>query len=124
MQYWRSATPTGTGIIFMDTANVEKPQLTILQPNAIGDQLIPYTLAQQFDFSDYDWSECAMSTYGEFIVFSGKTQGADSNDRVFLYNFRRKTVDILSYSAQTLVSNEGILYIGDTTTENVYEILT
>ncbi len=122
--YWRSSTPTGTGIVFMDTANVEKPQLTILRPNAIGDQLEPYTLAQQFDFSGYDWSECSMSTYGEFIVFSGKTQDADSNDRLFLYNYRRKTIDILSYPAQTLVQNEGRLYVWDTTTENVYEILT
>ena len=35
MQYWRSSVTTGKGIIFMDTANKEKPQLTILTPNAI-----------------------------------------------------------------------------------------
>jgi len=60
MQYWRSSVTTGQGIVFMDTANREKPQLTILTPNQIGDNLTPAILATQFDFSAYEWDMCAM----------------------------------------------------------------
>jgi hypothetical protein len=123
MQYWRSSVTTGKGIIFMDTANREKPQLTILTPNAIGDNLEPVVLAKQFDFSNYEWDMCAMNTFGEFIVFSGRTPSNSTNDTLFFYNFRRGTIDILPYFAKTILEIEGRLYIGDTTTENVYEIL-
>lgn len=121
---WRAVVATKKGIIFMDTSNLDKPQLTILQPNLQGDNLEPVVLANQFDFSEYTWDECAMDTFGEFIVFSGKSSGATVNDKLFMYNVRRDTVDILPYQAQTITSNAGRLYIGDTITENIYEILT
>lgn len=124
MPYWRASVTTGKGIIFMDTANKEKPQLTILTPNAIGDNLEPVVLAKQFDFSAYEWDMCAMETFWEFILFSGRTTDNSTNNRLFLYNFRRGTVDILPYFAKTLLQIEGRMYIGDTTTENVYEIFT
>lgn len=124
MQYWRSSVTTGNGIIFMDTANREQPRLTILTPNAIGDNLEPVILAKQFDFSPYTWDMCAMETFGEFILFSGRTSDVSTNNRLFMYNFRLWTIDILPYLAKTLVEIEGRMYIGDTTTENVYEIFT
>lgn len=123
LPYWRSVVGTKKGIVFMDTSNLDKPQLTILQPNLQGDNLEPVTLANHFDFSDYVWDACAMDTFGEFIVFSGRTSASSINNKLFLYNLRRDTVDILPYQAKTITSNLGRLYIGDTITENVYEIL-
>lgn len=120
---WKAAVSTNKGIIFIDTANVEKPQLTILQKNITGDNIEPVTLANQFDFSNYIWDDAPMSTFGEFIVFSGKSQTSSVNNKMFLYNTRRDTVDILPYGATTITSSEGRLYIGDTVTDNVYEIL-
>lgn len=121
--YWRASVSTGKGIIFMNTANLDKPQLTILQKNINGDNLEPVTLANHFDFSNYTWDMCYMETYGEYVVFSGRTSDSDVNNRLFLYNVRRDTVDILPYGAKTIVSNNGLLYIGDTVTGNIYQIL-
>ena len=120
--YWRSTVITWNGIIFMSTANQIKPALTILTPNAIGDNLEPITLAQQFDFSLYTWDECAMTTFGEYIVFSGKSFNSSTNDTLFLYNYRRKTLDVVPYSAKTMQDINGELFIWDTTTDNVYQI--
>lgn len=61
--YWRATVTTGQGIVFMNTANLDKPQLTILTPNQLGDSLVPVTLAEQFDFSQYTWTACAMTTF-------------------------------------------------------------
>ncbi len=47
----------------MDTANREQPRLTILTPNAQGDNLEDVILAEQFDFSAYEWDMCAMETF-------------------------------------------------------------
>lgn len=121
--YWRGAVSTNKGIIFMDTANVDKPQLTILQKNITGDNLEPAVLASQFDFSNYIWDACAMDTFGEFIVFSGRTSDSTINNKLFLYNVRRFTVDVLPYGAKTITNNAGLLYIGDVFTENIYNIL-
>jgi len=107
----------------MDTANPDKPQLTILKRNITGDNLEPVVLASQFDFSPYVWDNCAIGTFGEFIVIAGKTYNADYNDRLFLYNVRTKTVDILAYPVKTIAQNGGVLYIGDSITDNIYEIL-
>ena len=90
----------------MDTANKETPQLTILTPNAVGDNLEPVILAKQFDFSAYEWDMCAMETFGEFIIFSGRTPDNSTNNKLFLYNFRRGTIDILPYFAKTLLQIE------------------
>jgi len=122
LPFWRALVSTSKGIIFMDTSNLEKPQLTILQPNLQGDNLEPVTLANHFDFSDYTWDACSMETFGEFVVFSGRTINSATNDKLFLYNVRRNTIDILPYRAKTIVQNTGHLYIGDTQSDNVYEI--
>jgi hypothetical protein len=123
MPNWQACVNTKDGIVFMDTANSWSPKLTILTPNALSDSLNPIALAEQFDFSKYSWDKCAMETYNEFIVFSWKKSWSDKNDRLFLYNFRNKTVDVLWYQADTIKQSEGMLYIWDATTENVYEVL-
>jgi hypothetical protein len=123
LPYWRAVLVTSKGIMFMDTSNYEKPQLTILQPNITGDNLEPVTLATQFDFSNYVWDNCAMGTYGEFVVFSGKTPTSTYNNKLFMYNVRRNTVDILPYTVKTISSDAGTFYIGDSISSNIYELL-
>lgn len=123
MPYWRASVTTGKGIIFMDNANPDKPQLTILQKNINGDNLEPVTLANHFNFANYLWEMCEMESFGEFVVFSGRTEASTTNNKLFFYNVRRDTIDILPYGAKTITTNAGLLYIGDTTTDNSYEIL-
>lgn len=124
IEYWRSTVTTGQGIIFMDTADKENPRLTILTPNQLGDTLVPVDLAPQFDFWEYEWDMCAMGTYWEYIVFSGRTPTSSTNNRLFLYDYQNKSVDVLPYFAKTILDIEGDLFIGDTTTDNVYQIFT
>ena len=114
---------TSKGIIFIDNANEDKPQLTILQQNITGDKLEPVTLAKHFNLANYTWDNTSLSTFGEFVVFSGKSNSA-INNRMFMYNVRRDTVDILPYGATTINSSEGKLYVGDTLAGNIYEVLT
>lgn len=123
LPYWRAVVVTSKGIVFMDTANVAKPQLTILQPNLTGDNLEPVVLASQFDFSKYVWDACPLGTYGEFIVFSGRVSSSTINNKLFLYNVRRNTIDILPYGAKTITNDLGLLYIGDVLTDNIYNVL-
>lgn len=72
MPNWRATVSTGQGIFFLNTATSET-KLTILTPNTLGDNLYPKVLAEQFNFSQYTWDNCCMGTYGEYIIFSGKS---------------------------------------------------
>jgi hypothetical protein len=65
-----------------------------------------------------------MKTFGEYIVFSGRTPNSQINNRLFVYNVRKDTVDILPYGAKTITTNQARLYIGSPQDDNVYEILT
>ena len=123
LAYWRSSISTSKGVVFMDTGNPEKPQLTILQQNTYGDNIEPATLANHFNFADYEWDAAPMGTFGEYIVLSARTPDSSINNKMFLYNLRRDTVDILPYGARTIVSSAGLLYIGDSYSDNSYEIL-
>lgn len=123
LNYWRASVSTGKGIVFMDTSNLDKPRLTILQKNITGDNLEPITLCNHVDFSTYTWDACVMDTFGEYIVFSGRTADSSINNKLFLYNIRRDTLDILPYGAKTISTNEGLLYIGDILSDNIYQIL-
>jgi len=47
----RGAISTGKGIVFMNTANPEKPEMTILQKNITGDNIEPVVLFPHFKFA-------------------------------------------------------------------------
>lgn len=121
--YFGSSTPTSLGIVFLDTSNPEYPKLTRMTQNRTGDQLIPTELAPHFDFSKYDWSECQMDTFGEDIIFTGK-ENSENNNRLFRYNSRLKSIDVYAYEAQNFAKDNGLLYVGDSISNNVYQIFT
>ena len=121
MPYFRASVSTGQGIVFMDTADPESPKLRILQRNLTGDGVIPDELAPQFNFSEYNWDECAMDSVGEYIVFSGKTLDSNDNNRLFLYSLRWKSIDVLPFNADTFAKHAGLFYLGDSISDNVYQ---
>lgn len=120
MKYWRSSISTGQGIVFMNTANPEKPELTIIKRNPLGDDLIPDNLVPHFKFSDYTWDECALQTYGERIYITGKTGEVAYNDRLLEFNPSQSSIDVLKYSVNTFVEIAGLLYVGHSVTDNVF----
>lgn len=118
----RASVSTGKGIMFINTANLEKPELTIIRKNVTGDALEAANLIPQFDLSAYEWDDAAMTTFGEVVVFSGRRLGKDTNDRVFEYNPNQESVDVHSYRARTFAQALGLLYAGDSLSKNVYNI--
>lgn len=124
MPYFRASVSTGRGIVFMDTSDPEYPKLTILERNLTGTGVIPNELAASFDFSTYLWDKCAMEAIGEYIIFSGKTTDSANNNRLFIYSLRWKSIDVLSFNADTFAKDSGYIYIGDSISDNVYQLFT
>lgn len=120
----RSAISTGSGIVFMNTANPDRPQLTRLERNPLGDNIEPNNLFGHFKFSDYEYDDCAIDTHERYIVVACKTQGAAANDTILLCDASAKTVDVTGFNARVFTKDAGILYIGSSITQSTYSLYT
>lgn len=120
----RAGVSMSKGIVFMNTANSEKPELTLLQRNPIGGEVEPLVLFPQFKFSNYNYDDCTIETYERYILVMCRSATAPTvyNDTILLCNLGDGTVDITNYSARVAISDGGDLYIGSSITESTYQL--
>jgi len=118
---FRASVSTNRGIVFINTANPTSPKLTVLQRNVTSLAVEPVELFPQFDFSEYDYTDCSFSSYDDWVLIFCKTEGATNNDRILLCDTAKKTVDIVAYSGKMAVQANNRLYVADSITQTVYE---
>lgn len=124
----RAAVATRKGIVFLNTANPEKPQLMILSKSTTGDNILPDQIISHFSFEDYKYDDVVLDTYAQFVVIAAMTQDSTVNNRIFLCDLTNGTngsgsVDIINYNAKCFARDRGILYAGDVYTFSTYKIL-
>ena len=122
LQSFRGAVSTGGGIIFINTANQEKPEMTILKKNLTGDAVIPEILFPQFKFANYLYDDCTIDTYERYILVACKTLEATNNDTILLCDLTNKTVDITSFAGRTFARSAGNLFMGSSVVQSVYQL--
>lgn len=119
----RSAIGTGQGIIFMNTANLSKPQINLLTANVLGDNFDVKPLFPHFAFEKFTHDDVMVDTWDDFILVGCK-QDSVENNRLILCNPKTKTVDISPYGIRTATKVSGILYGGDPVTKTTWELFT
>jgi hypothetical protein len=117
-----AAVSTGKGVVFMNTANPEKPELTILVKDPVGGDTEPAVLFPHFRFADYVYTDCKMATYERYVLVACRTSDASANDTILLCDLANGTVDVTRYNARTFASDAGYLYIGSSITDTVYQL--
>jgi hypothetical protein len=122
MPFLRAGASTGKGIVFMNTANIEKPELTILQRNPVGGDIEPLILFPHFKFANYLYDDCNIDTYERYVLIFCKTLTASANDTVLLCDLAAGTVDIAAYNGRTSATSAGFLYIGSSITQTIYQL--
>lgn len=120
--YWQCAVATGKGIVFMNTANPDKPELTRLEKNPLGDNIEPNVLLPQFKWENYAYDEGIMETLGRYLLIVCKELGSLSNDRLLLCDLSANTVDITSFGMKSIGKDGATLYGGSPYTQSVYQI--
>lgn len=116
------ALSTSLGIIFMNTANPGKPEMTILVKNLVDGTLEPKVLFPQFKFANYLYDDCRFFAYDRYIIVACKTLTATNNDTLLLCNVSENTVNITGYSARTFASDGTLLYMGSSVVQSVYNL--
>lgn len=117
----RAAIGTGSGIVFINTANPDKPVLTILERNPVGDNIIPRELTDHYDYSDYTYDTAAIETYNRYITLAC-AEDSTINNRILVVDLKSNTVDKSTYPAQCFAKTDGVLYAGDPASNSVYKI--
>lgn len=118
-----ASTPTSSGIVFLNTFNADRPEVHILERNPLGDNFNTRNLTPQFDYSHYTFDECVMDSFGDYVMITAKSKGATSNNRILMINLKFNSVDVLVYHADSFAKDDGNLYIGDSLSNNVYQVL-
>lgn len=119
---YRGSLSTSQGIIFINTNNPEKPEMTILVPNLAGDSLVPKVLFPQFRFANYLYDDCTVESFERYIIVACRTPDSTVNDRILLCDLTAGTVNITNYHARTLPSCDGLLYMGSSIVQSVYQL--
>jgi hypothetical protein len=122
VESYRGALSTGAGIIFVNTNNPDKPEMTILTPNLAGDSLVPKVLFEEFKFANYKYDDCTFETYERYILVFCKTLNAINNDILLLCDVTAGTVNITKYAGRTAASSNGLLYIGSSIVQSIYQL--
>lgn len=120
MTSFRAAVSTSKGVVFMNTANPSRPELTILRKNEIGTDVEPYPLFPHFKFENYNYDDCAIDTYDRFIVIACRTSDSDVNDTILLADTVSETIEETKYSARCFARDTDDLFGGSAQSESVY----
>lgn len=68
--YWRSAWPTGEGIIYLDIFNNVNPRINVLELTAattnVNPAIEPNPISLALDLSQYDFSGCVIFEFGDY----------------------------------------------------------
>jgi len=120
--FFRASVSTKKGIVFMNTANPDSPELTILQRDIYSGNVEPLILFPHFDFSNYGYDDACIDTFGQYVVIACQSSDSDFNDTVLLCDIAMGTVDIGYYPARIFAKDAGNLYTASPITESVYNI--
>jgi len=119
----RSAIGTGSGILFMNTANPSKPQLHILKRNPLGDNFDVTPLFPHFKWENYVYTDVMVDSWDQYILVACQYDSAENN-RLMLCDVANNTVDTTYYGIRTATKANGMLYGGDSVSQTTYELFT
>ena len=120
--FWKSQVETDEGIYFIDDSTEYEAKLRILRVGQNNDTVIPISATESFDIGNYDFSECSMVTWGDYVAFTGKDTGETYNNKLFLFHRVYRSVDIVDWFLQDLVVYNGALIGGESISDNVYTL--
>lgn len=121
LPFFRASISTNKGIMFINTVNPTKPEMTILRRNTVSGDVEPIKLFPHFRFADFAYDACSFGTFDRWIIVHCRTADSTTNNRMLMCNMDAKTVDIVAYSGKMSLQDGERLYVADSITYSVYE---
>lgn len=122
LPFFRASASTNRGIIFVNTNNPTKPQLTLLEQSTVTLTVVPKVLFKHFKFENYVYDAASLDTYDRWIVIHCRTPLSSTNDTTLMCNIEAKTVDIVAYSGKMGIQDGDNYYVADSVSYSVYNV--
>ena len=120
---WRAAVATGNGVYFIDDSDEENPKFRLATIDPGGStQIIPISISENITLEDYRFASAASIEFGDLIIFTCRHKNYTYNNRMFVYNKKYKSFDLLDYFVSCFAIYNGSLYGGDSISNNVYQL--
>lgn len=119
---FRAAIDTGNGIYYVDDIDQNEPVIRLMTLDVNLNQVVPVTISQNLDLSDYRFDTAAVIEWGDYVLFACRTSDSTINNRVIMYNKLWKAFDIRDYFISCFTIYNGTLVVGDSISNNVYEL--
>lgn len=119
---WRAAVATGDGIYFIDDLDQTDPKFRLLTLNNISTQVIPIAVSDALNLRDYRFDKGVAEENGDLIIFECRYKDSSNNDTTFVFDKRYKSFDRLDYAFSCAAKYNGALVVGDSLSDNVYEL--
>ena len=119
----RAAVATGDGIYFVDDSDEDNKRLRLLEYDKAGSKVIPVSISDQVNLSNYIFDDSAAVEFGDFIIWACKS-GSDIsyNDTLILYNKKWKLLDKADGFYRCFEIHNDKLYGGSSINDNVYQL--
>ncbi len=126
---WRASIGTTRGIYYVDD-DLSDPQFKIGRFNGTNNFVFEsiskaWKLGDTMsgiDLRDYRFDKCAVIEYGDLVLFAARHTESAINNCIFVLNQKQHSVDKVDIRASCFAIYNGLLYAGDSGTENVYQI--
>jgi len=122
MPNWRAGVATGNGIYFIDTSNPKEIRFKKIRVSVQNNRIEPEITSFKLDLSGYNFDDGVVEEWGDFILFSGRTNGSSLNNRTFVLNEKYNSWDVLDYYVSCYTKNGGELWAGDSASDNVMRL--
>lgn len=120
--YFRASCETGNGIYYVDDTDQNEPRLRVLTIASGNTQIIPVQISNNLDLSEYLFDKSAGIEWGDYILFSCRTESSLVNDTILAFNKVWRAWSVVPYYASCFAIKNGVLLVGDSLSNNVYEI--
>ena len=120
---WRAAIETGDGVYYVDDYNQADPKFRLLTISEGSEAVIPLPVSDVLNLQDYRFDKAAVIEYGDEIHWACRHKDSTENNAEFVFNKKYRSFYKTDYYVSCYAIYNGALVVGDSVTENVYELL-
>lgn len=120
--FFRASCATGEGIYYVDVTDSKNPAIRRLEINVQGTEVIPRTISQALDLSNYSFDRAVVFEWNDYIVVACRSNDSTVNNRLFMYNRTWKTWELHEMWVSDLASYNGALISGDALSPNLFKL--
>lgn len=119
---WRAYCETGDGVYYVDDVDEADPHIRLLTLNVVSTEVVPVSVSEALDLSNYRFDHAAMAEWGNFVLVACRTSDSAANNRVLAYDRIIKNWAIHDWWVSCFAVYNGTLVGGSSVTNDAFTL--